>query len=68
MGQGQLLWHQQLVLKVALVLASASPVTTCFRLYSTALIFYLIPLPTLSQPEKGLTPQTGFAMAAPQHS
>lgn len=30
-----------------------SPVTACFRLYSTALIFYFIPLPTLFQPEKG---------------
>lgn len=68
MGQGWLLWHQKSVLKVAPVLASASPVTACFRLYSTALIFYFIPLPKLFQPEKGSTPQTGFLMAALQHS
>lgn len=67
MGQGWLLWHPESVLEVAPVLASASPVTTCFSLYSTALIFYFIPLPTLFQPEKGSTPQTGFPIAALQH-
>lgn len=52
-GPAQGLWHQESVLEVAPVLASVSPVTACFRLYSTALIFYFIPLPTLFQPEKG---------------
>lgn len=52
-GPAQGLWHQESVLEVAPVLASASPVTACFRLYSTALIFYFIPLPALFQPEKG---------------